>query len=502
VFSQATAIMPPATQILRHRTALTRTALSRPVATALLEGIVNRTVTVFDYGCGRGDDVRYLQAEGITATGWDPSYTPDALKIPADVVNLGFVINVIEDVGERAACLNRAWDLANGVLVISARLIGDGDSASSTPFADGQVTTKRTFQKFYRQEELRSWIEQTIGMPAVPAGPGMFYVFREAARREEYLASRFRSRISRPRLRQSDKLFEIHSAQLATLIDFVSTRGRLPRDYEVENADDLCAAFGSIRRAFSIVRRVTGAEHWVMVTDKRAEDLMLYLALARFSGRPRWSALPDEVRLDIRAFFSNYRNACDKADALLLTAGRSEAVDRACRHAAVGKLTPSALYVHRSALDNLSPTLRVYEACGRALLGDVDDANVVKLSRTKPKISYLSYPAFDSDPHPALMRSIIARPDQLRISYRHYSDSPNPPILHRKEQFVATDYPLRAKFARLTASEERAGLFEDLATIGTRDGWQEALADRGLRIRGHRLLRPGGRSTARRIEEV
>ena len=44
------------------RTAIRRTALSRPVALALDDGIISAERTFFDYGCGRGDDLLNLRA--------------------------------------------------------------------------------------------------------------------------------------------------------------------------------------------------------------------------------------------------------------------------------------------------------------------------------------------------------------------------------------------------------------------------------------------------------
>jgi hypothetical protein len=55
---------------------------------------------------------------------------------------------------------------------------------------------------------------------------------------------------------------------------------------------------------------------------------------------------------------------------------------------------------------------------------------------------------------------------------------------------------LHAKFARLTEQEERHGLLDETAIIGTRDGCQARLAAAGLALRGHRLVRgPGKRTT-------
>jgi hypothetical protein len=65
----------------------------------------------------------------------------------------------------------------------------------------------------------------------------------------------------------------------------------------------------------------------------------------------------------------------------------------------------------------------------------------------------------------------------------------NPPVLHRKEAFLLPDDPRRSKFERLTGQEERAGLLDDTATIGTRAGWVDRLLERGYALRGHRLVR-------------
>ena len=43
----------------------------------------------------------------------------------------------------------------------------------------------------------------------------------------------------------------------------------------------------------------------------------------------------------------------------------------------------------------------------------------------------------------------------LRVDFRDYRESVNPPILHRKEALVANDHPLKRRFARLTAQLDR-----------------------------------------------
>ncbi len=64
-------------------------------------GFLDRSQSLFDYGCGRGDDLRLLAEMKVAATGSDPVFRPAGDRHPADIVNLGFVLNVIEDPGER-----------------------------------------------------------------------------------------------------------------------------------------------------------------------------------------------------------------------------------------------------------------------------------------------------------------------------------------------------------------------------------------------------------------
>jgi DNA phosphorothioation-associated putative methyltransferase len=244
------------------------------------------------------------------------------------------------------------------------------------------------------------------------------------------------------------------------------------------------ARFGSLKRAFALVKRVTGTDDWDAIARRCTEDLLVYLALGRFRRRPPMSALPLGLQRDIRAFFGSYASACRLADDRLFRAG-----DDACRHSAVGKLLPNALYVHRSALEALDPLLRIYEGCARAYLGEIDGANLIKLHRHSGKVSYLVYPDFETDPHPALLRSVKLSLRTREIDCLEYAASANPPILHRKETFLLTDHPLYAKFARLSQQEERHGLLDDPATIGTREGWEARLSAAGFALRGHRLVR-------------
>ncbi|MGI9064879.1 MAG: DNA phosphorothioation-associated putative methyltransferase [Pyrinomonadaceae bacterium] len=476
--------------VQRHKTAIKRPDISRPVRLALDQGILNLQATFFDYGCGHGDDISRLRERGIVSSGWDPIHRPHDVRQQADVVNLGYVVNVIEDRNERVSVLKDAWSLARKLLIVSARLSIEGkNNVWSSTYADGCFTNRGTFQKFYEQHELRDWINDVLGVQSVAVAPGIFYVFQDNELLQSFGASRCRRTTPIPRQKYSHRIFEENRELFDPLIEFITSRGRLPHECESEIAAGIREKVGSLQRAFAIIRQVTGADRWNQIREERSQDLLVYLALTRFRGRPRFSHLPFDLQLDVRAFFSTYREASKLADNLLFSAGKPEFIAEACNQSPVGKKTPEALYLHTTALPFLAPVLRIYEGCARAYIGAVDGANIIKLNRNKPQVSYLHYPNFEKDPHPALAGSLVVPLRSFHVTYQDYSDSQNPFILHRKETFVALDHPLRDRFARLTSQEERVGLYETPRLIGTLDGWKTVLGQKGVHIVGHRILR-------------
>jgi len=473
--------------IQRHKTALGRSLLSRPVARAIEDGLITNETTVLDYGCGRGGDVERLTRQGIKCVGYDPVYRPEPVTGPADVTNLGYVINVIEDARERAEVLRRAWTLSEQLLVVSARLENEAKDVQGVQHGDGVITSTGTFQKFFTQATLRTFIESTLERGVTAAAPGIFYIFRSELEEQRFLLRRVRRTLP-PR---STVLLAENEALMTPLIAFFEERGRLPRGAELTEFAPLEAELGSVRNAFSVIRRVTGDERWDRVRMARSDDLLVYMALSRFGRRPRIGALPNDLQHDIKDFFGSYKAGCAQADRVLFGIADHDRVKEALQSAPVGKLTRDALYVHVSAVERLVPVLRVLDGCARAVLGTIDEATLIKFRRDRPVLSYLAYPAFDSDPHPALASAYSVDLQSLHSDYRDYGSLANPPILHRKELFVADDYPARERFMRLTRAEVRAGLYSEPERIGTRLGWQEALARQGVRLQGHRLVRAG-----------
>ena len=215
------------------------------------------------------------------------------IGVPADVVNLGYVVNVIEDPDERLATLQDAWHLAQEVLVVSARLETDRRSWFGPTLGDGTLTRLGTFQKYFAQDELSDWVNEATGQAPLAAAPGILYVFRDSARRETFAASQFRAQGRRLSIVASVDLYRNNRAALDALATFHCDRGRLPRADEFKEWDRLSDAFGSVRRASRFLRALVGPQRWDGVRRERSADLLVYLALARFRGRPRLSGLSE-----------------------------------------------------------------------------------------------------------------------------------------------------------------------------------------------------------------
>jgi len=481
--------------VKRHRTAMSRSSLSRPFAVADADHLLDQARSIFDYGCGRGDDLRHLKTLGYDIEGWDPTHRAHIRRRDADIVNLGYVINVIENQSERAQTLREAWDLSRYLLIVSSRLTWDARDLVGRPLGDGVLTRTGTFQKLYEQQELADWIENTLQMRPYAAAPGIFYVFRDPAAAQEFLSTRVYT--YRPRVRiDPHALYEANQETLAPLLQFLSDHARPPRagelgGYEVAAIKE---AVGSVARGHHLIRHVTDDSYWERVNVQRQAELLVYIALSRFTGRPRISQLGKTLAADIKTQFGTYQAACLKADRLLLACGDPAMVLVTARSSPIGKQTPTSLYVHRSALAELPPLLQAYEGCARVLAGTIQHANMIKLSVAQPQVSYLSYPRFDSDPHPTLASSITVNLKALTVDWRDYSKSDNPPLLHRKEEFLGSDDSRRRLYSRLTRAETRAQLYKHPERIGTLQGWIATLSQANMRLKGHRLERLGAQT--------
>ncbi len=473
--------------IERHKAALKRSELSRPVRIALEADLFREGTSFFDYGCGHGEDVRSIAELGYQSSGWDPFYRPDAPIQSADIVNLGYVINVIEDIVERREALIKAWELTQKVLIVSAQVLVDDRRRGLIAYGDGIVTNRNTFQKYYEQEELKLYIDRVLEVDSIPAGLGIYVVFRHEAEAESFRASRLYSSLSTPIIQAKVRNFEDYRELLTPLMDFYTKRGRLPVKGELAAEAEIKAEFRSYQRAFKLVLQATDKQEWQAIAEQRRQDLLVYLALGKFSGRPTIRKLAPEIKADVKALFGSYKQACTIADLLLLHVGDMNKIAKLCQESQIGKQLKGALAVHISALEKLPPLLRLYEGCASRNFYRLENANIVKLYYSKPKITYLVYPEFDTLAHPPLQATMEVDLHNLSVTYHDISDETNPLILHQKDALVAPDYPSYKQFVRLTKKEQKTGLLDNKDAIRRLHGWLRCLREHEVKIEGHKL---------------
>jgi DNA phosphorothioation-associated putative methyltransferase len=470
--------------IKREKTAITRFRHSKPVALALSHGIIAAGISVFDYGCGRGEDLKYLRGVGIDADGWDPHFRSDEKLKAADVVNLGYVLNVIEDPTERDKTLLAAYHLARRVLVVSVRV--DNALENGIEFSDGLLTSRGSFQKIYKQSEFKEYLERTIGKRPHMAALGVAYLFKDEVLESSYLVSLADQRVEASRTFAIEQFS--NDALAKGYVELADRLGRAPVASEFAGYDELLERFGSPARIERLTERLLSPSSVEETRNKRREDILTYIAMMRLQGLRAipFGRLPSELRADIKMLWSSYSQALHEGESFLFQIGNPEIVRQCCYASPIGKKLPDSLYVHRSGEDQLGALLRILIFAARQIVGELD-YNVLKIALDGRSISFLRYEDFEQVAHPQLRYSVRIYLPRTEYSIRDYSTSLNPPILHRKEALVDPLHASYRVFCELSAREEDLGLLSR-PDIGRKQEWLSVLAEKGIYIEGHKII--------------
>ena len=465
-----------APKIERHRTALYRTALSAPMQLAIRHGLLTPDYSFFDYGCGRGADVQGLTELGYAALGWDPHYRPEQELVPSDVVNLGFVINVIEDYDERVAALQRAFLLSKKCLIVSAMLAGNAPRVAKS-FRDGVVSSRGTFQKYYEQAELAHFIEAALDKDALALAPGVFAVFSSSLEEQRYLLGRyggerrargdaalFWRRDSVPRTVSSARpvaynLSEDDLSALSRLWAIARDLGRMPEEDEVEDPEDLRARFKSFSAAVRLAIARNDAEEFDRQGRSRKNDILVLLALQFFSRRRRFRSFEERIQRDIKFHFGSLIGAEAAAKELLFSVGNTDLITEACVRASEAGLgwleDGKSLQFHTSMVNRLPAILKVYLGCATTLFGDTSEMDIVKLHIQSGKVTLMKFDQFEGSPIPRMTERVKVRLREQDIDIFRYEGNFPPPLLFRKSRYINEEFPRYAEqFAFDEALEE------------------------------------------------
>jgi DNA phosphorothioation-associated putative methyltransferase len=436
-------------EIARHKTAIDRNHLSAPMQLLARHGYLNGDRSILDYGCGKGDDLTELEAHGIDCIGWDPAHRPDTDPIISDIVNLGFVLNVIEDRAERDLTLQRAWEYADQLLIVSVMVAGESIIRQFEPYKDGIITSINTFQKYYSQSEIRSYLETTIGQSAIAVGQGIFILFKDKLEEQMFLLKRqhvtrdWKQLTQRERRSASkDISTELIDKHQALFDDFWSTTldlGRIPANSEFEYSEQLRRVAGSHLKAFHALNEQCGGSLFIKAQEARKNDLLVYFALGLFEKRQAYIQMPDSLKRDIKSFFQSITAAQDQARDILFSVGKPEVIQAACTaaHAQIqcGEYTDGHSFTfHKDFLSSLPPVLRIYIGCAIQLYGDIEEMQLIKAHIRSGKVSLMRYKDWEKET-PLLIERIKIKLREQDIDFFDYVGEYEPTPLLNKNIF-------------------------------------------------------------------
>ncbi len=492
--------------IIRHRTAIARSRLSSPMQALAKWGFFEDS-SIFDYGCGRGDDLRALTQAGYNARGWDPHFSPNEQRVPAEVVNLGFVLNVIEDPAERREALELAFGLAQRVLAVGVMLQGRGDGER---VGDGVVTTRGTFQKYYAQAEIAEYIRRVLKRDPIVVGRGLFFVFRTDEDEQAFLAKRQRSavlsqdfldnvfptrapverRTTRIRVPQPS-IYDTHRELLDAFWDACLSLGRIPEPDEFDVAS-IQREIGTPKRAISALPFPNKDTQLAAARDRRSNDLIVYLALNLFEQRKSFSSLPIGIQRDVRTFFGSHLKAIEVARQTLFAAGSREKIAMTIEEAEKAGLGVRAMdgdyTFYRGALNQQPPLLRLMVGCAERLESVPDDAELIKIHNEAGQVSFLSFDDFKGKPLPTLSHRVKIDLRRQRVRDEDFSAQADRRVLFGKSRFVPRDfrrYDTQARFDERLAAN---GIYKTEGLGTGEKALQERLTAAGIKLVGYRVL--------------
>ncbi|ENM3848896.1 DNA phosphorothioation-associated putative methyltransferase [Vibrio cholerae] len=430
----------------RYKTAIVRYELSGPMKILAKQGYLDGRFSIFDYGCGRGDDIRELEAHGLDVLGWDPVFSPDNDKINSDIVNLGFVLNVIEDKDERLEALLSAWELVDKMLLVSVMLANESYIAQFQPYKDGVITSRNTFQKYYAQSEFKEYLERSLQEDAIAVAPGIFYVFKDKLEEQCYLQSKYQrhhhwQQLTSPIPIESKDRAKLVITQNSELFEefwnVCLELGRMPANDEFERSEEVRSLIGSHKKVFGLLQDMFDTHEFSNAKKSRKEDLLIYFAMGLFDKRKPYTQQPESLKRDIKALFDDYRTAINLATELLFAIADVQLIGEQCfkahRQLPASILNEGhSLIFHKNYIDALPLLLRVYVGAALQMYGELDDTiDLIKIHINSGKLTLTHYDDFDKSVPYLVERTKIKMADQSIDFFDYVEESRRPPLLNK-----------------------------------------------------------------------
>lgn len=187
---------------------------------------------------------------------------------------------------------------------------------------------------------------------------------------------------------------------------------------------------------YSIQRRSPGGESPI-----EKDDLLVYLALARFRSENVISNLPSSIQDNIKLYLGNFLKAVSLSKKLLFSTGEKSNIIDLCKEAPTGVNDSDSFYIHSSAVPDLSPTLRVFIGMAGIFYGNIHNADIIKIHKNSIKISFYNYDDFNNKRLPELHTRIKIDLAKQQMNFYNHKSHKNQQLLFFKEKYVLESHP-------------------------------------------------------------
>lgn len=195
------------------------------------------------------------------------------------------------------------------------------------------------------------------------------------------------------------------------------------------------------------------------------DDLLVYLALARFRSENVTSNLPTSIQENVKSYLGNFLKAVSLSKKLLFATGDKENIIDLCIDAPAGINDEDSFYIHSSAVPNLNPVLRVFIGMAGIFYGDIQNSDIIKIHKNSIKISFYNYDDFNNKLLPELHTRIKIDLAKQQMNFYNHKSQKNQQLLFFKEKYVLESHPAHQKWKSFSETLVNRGL-KDVGEYG------------------------------------
>ncbi|MGL1892769.1 MAG: DNA phosphorothioation-associated putative methyltransferase [Spirochaetaceae bacterium] len=195
------------------------------------------------------------------------------------------------------------------------------------------------------------------------------------------------------------------------------------------------------------------------------EDLLVYLALARFRSENVTSSLPTTIQDSIKTYLGNFLKAVSLSKKLLFSTGDKKNIIDLCTEAPTGINDNDSFYIHSSAVQDLDPVLRVFIGMAGIFYGDIHNADIIKIHKNSIKISFYNYDDFNNKLLPELHTRIKIDLAKQQMNFYNHKSNKSQQLLFFKEKYVLESHPAYRKWKCFSETLKDKGL-KDVGEYG------------------------------------